>query len=79
MIRLITFDMDGTFLNSQNDYDRPRFQKIFKKMQEIGGTDGGHFWKPILTDSFIFYGRSKSNDHCFRSWCCYRRKRCQNI
>lgn len=36
MIRLIAFDMDGTFLNSQNDYDRPRFQKIFKKMQEMG-------------------------------------------
>ncbi|MGV3029772.1 HAD hydrolase family protein [Streptococcus suis] len=57
MIRLIAFDMDGTFLNSQNDYDRPRFQKIFKKMQEMG--DG---WRPFLetnTNRFVHFLRKK--------------------
>ena len=36
MIKLITFDMDGTFLNSQNDYDRARFDKIFQAAKEKG-------------------------------------------
>lgn len=36
MIKLIAFDMDGTFLNSQNDYDRLRFDKIFKIAKEKG-------------------------------------------
>ncbi|MBY5006281.1 Cof-type HAD-IIB family hydrolase [Streptococcus suis] len=36
MIRLVAFDMDGTFLNSQNDYDRLRFAKIFGALQEKG-------------------------------------------
>ena len=36
MIRLVAFDMDGTFLNSQNDYDRSRFKRIFKQLQEQG-------------------------------------------
>jgi len=36
MIKLITFDMDGTFLNSQNDYDRVRFDKIFQAAKEKG-------------------------------------------
>lgn len=36
MIRLVAFDMDGTFLNSQNDYDRSRFAMIFTALQEKG-------------------------------------------
>ena len=36
MIKLIAFDMDGTFLNSQNDYDRARFDKIFQAAKEKG-------------------------------------------
>lgn len=29
MIKAVAVDMDGTFLNSQNDYDRPRFEALF--------------------------------------------------
>ena len=36
MIKLIAFDMDGTFLNSQNDYDRVRFDRIFQAAKEKG-------------------------------------------
>lgn len=36
MIKAVAVDMDGTFLNKQNDYDRPRFKKIFSRMQEKG-------------------------------------------
>lgn len=36
MIKAVAVDMDGTFLNRQNDYDRPRFEKVFAKMQEQG-------------------------------------------
>ncbi|WP_394405027.1 Cof-type HAD-IIB family hydrolase [Streptococcus sp. 20-1249] len=32
MIKLVAFDMDGTFLNTQNDYDRKRFDKIFQDL-----------------------------------------------
>ncbi len=30
-IKLIATDMDGTFLNDQNDYDHARFQKTINK------------------------------------------------
>lgn len=33
MIKLVAFDMDGTFLNRQNDYDRTVFAEIFKKLR----------------------------------------------
>ena len=36
MIRLVSFDMVGTFLNSQNDYDRERFQVLLPKLLEKG-------------------------------------------
>lgn len=36
MIRLIAFDMDGTFLNEHNDYDRERFARIFTALQKKG-------------------------------------------
>ena len=35
MIKVIATDMDGTFLNSQNDYDRTRFSALFEKMTEM--------------------------------------------
>ncbi|MBF0818982.1 Cof-type HAD-IIB family hydrolase [Streptococcus acidominimus] len=35
-IKLVAFDMDGTFLNSQNDYDRQRFARIWQQLQERG-------------------------------------------
>lgn len=34
MIKAIAVDMDGTFLNSNNDYNRARFEKLFKKIQQ---------------------------------------------
>lgn len=36
MIRLIGFDMDGTFLNSQNDYDREHFARLVPLLKERG-------------------------------------------
>lgn len=36
MIKLIATDMDGTFLTSQNDYDRERFARLFQQMKEQG-------------------------------------------
>lgn len=35
-VKMIAVDMDGTFLNSQNDYDRAMFQELYQKMQEQG-------------------------------------------
>lgn len=35
-IKLIAFDMDGTFLNTQNDYDRERFAHIWEQLEERG-------------------------------------------
>lgn len=35
-VKVFATDMDGTFLNSQNDYDRLRFKKIFEEMQASG-------------------------------------------
>lgn len=36
MIKLIAFDMDGTFLHSDNSYDRSRFKDIYEKLKEKG-------------------------------------------
>lgn len=36
MIKLVAVDMDGTFLNSQQDYDRERFAKVHARMTELG-------------------------------------------
>ena len=36
MIKAVAVDMDGTFLNSLNDYDRPRFEVLYSKMRENG-------------------------------------------
>ncbi len=33
MIKLVAFDMDGTFLNPDNDYDHERFARIFKELR----------------------------------------------
>ena len=35
-IKMIAVDMDGTFLNSQNDYDRDRFEVLYAQMIERG-------------------------------------------
>lgn len=34
MIKLVAFDMDGTFLRSDNTYDVERFEKIYRPLQE---------------------------------------------
>lgn len=36
MIKLIISDMDGTFLNSEGDYNRELFQEVLKTMREHG-------------------------------------------
>lgn len=33
--KLIAVDMDGTFLNRQRQYDRPRFERLFKIMHQL--------------------------------------------
>lgn len=38
MIKLIVTDMDGTFLNSQGDYNRESFQEVTRLMQQQGVT-----------------------------------------
>ncbi|MBP2097580.1 Cof-type HAD-IIB family hydrolase [Enterococcus rivorum] len=35
-IKMVAVDMDGTFLNSQQDYDRKRFANIYQEMKEQG-------------------------------------------
>lgn len=34
MIKAVAVDMDGTFLNSENDYNRERFAKLYSKMKK---------------------------------------------
>ena len=34
MIKLVAFDIDGTFLRSDNTYDVERFEKIYRPLQE---------------------------------------------
>ncbi len=34
MIKLVAFDMDGTFLRSDNTYGVKRFKKIYRALQE---------------------------------------------
>lgn len=36
MIKLIATDMDGTFLNSHNDYDRERFDHVYDQLKQLG-------------------------------------------
>lgn len=36
MIKLVATDMDGTFLNSQNDYDRERFDRVYSQLSQLG-------------------------------------------
>ncbi|WP_367342396.1 Cof-type HAD-IIB family hydrolase [Limosilactobacillus sp.] len=36
MIKLVATDMDGTFLNSQNDYDRQRFDHVYDQLSRLG-------------------------------------------
>ncbi|CRH90922.1 Sugar phosphatase SupH [Chlamydia trachomatis] len=47
MIKLVAFDMDGTFLNSENDYDRERFDRIFYELirrdMKIVASSGNQF------------------------------------
>lgn len=35
-IKMVAVDVDGTFMRSDYTYDQVRFDKIFKKMKEIG-------------------------------------------
>ena len=35
-IKLVATDMDGTFLRPDNDYDRERFLRVYRRMQDAG-------------------------------------------
>lgn len=35
-VKMIAVDMDGTFLTSQQDYDREKFKQLYNKMKEQG-------------------------------------------
>ena len=35
-IKMIAVDMDGTFLDDQKEYNRERFEKLFRQLQEKG-------------------------------------------
>ena len=36
MIKAIAVDMDGTFLDSNKQYDHERFERVFKALKEQG-------------------------------------------
>ena len=36
MIKALAVDMDGTFLNSKKDYNRPLFKKLYYEMKDCG-------------------------------------------
>lgn len=36
MVRMVAVDMDGTFLNRDHDYDRPRFARLYRTMSGRG-------------------------------------------
>lgn len=36
MIKALAVDMDGTFLNSKKDYNRPLFKKLYDEMKDCG-------------------------------------------
>ena len=48
-VRVIAVDMDGTFLNSAMDYDRPRFERLRARMRRAGVrfvvASGNQYWQ----------------------------------
>ena len=34
IIKMIAVDMDGTFLNNENDYNRKRFELIYNRLKK---------------------------------------------
>ncbi|WP_303974350.1 Cof-type HAD-IIB family hydrolase [Streptococcus merionis] len=66
-IKVIATDMDGTFLNAQNDYNRERFARIFDTLQEKGirfvSISGNQYYQiksffPGLEDKITFVGEN---------------------
>lgn len=66
MIKLVAFDIDGTFLRSDNTYDVERFEKIYRALQEKDIKSGRHFRQSVCLTGFIFSKTSGGVDHCFR-------------
>lgn len=66
-VKVVATDMDGTFLNSQNDYDRERFYRLFEKMQSKGvrfvSISGNQYYQiksffPGLENQITFVGEN---------------------
>lgn len=55
MIKAIAVDMDGTFLNSNNDYDRKAFLELFKKIKSERSEICGSKWKSVRSNKFFFF------------------------
>lgn len=68
MIKAIAVDMDGTFLNSNNDYDGKAFLELFKKLKakEVRFVvASGNQYAQISS----FFSRNLGrNNICFRKW-----------
>lgn len=68
MIKAIAVDMDGTFLNSNNDYDREAFLELFKKLKakEVRFVvASGNQYAQISS----FFSRNLArNNICLRKW-----------
>ncbi|MEX2785452.1 Cof-type HAD-IIB family hydrolase [Streptococcus sp. H49] len=67
MIKVVATDMDGTFLNSRNDYDRKHFKVLFEKMTDQGirfvSISGNQYYQiqsffPELKDRITFVGEN---------------------
>ena len=80
-IKVIATDMDGTFLNSQMDYNREQFAQLFAKMQEKGirfvAISGNQYYQIAsffedYTDKMTIVGENGSyfveNDHFLNSY-----------
>lgn len=61
MIRAISVDMDGTFLDGNGEYDRARFEKIYVELMKRGikfiVASGNQYYQ---LKSFFFQGRMRS-------------------
>ncbi|BAN62073.1 hypothetical protein ANG_1603 [Streptococcus anginosus subsp. whileyi MAS624] len=55
MIKLVAFDMDGTFLHSDNTYDVKRFEKIYRALlARKRYKSSRHFRQSVCPTGFIF-------------------------
>ena len=53
-IKLIATDMDGTFLNSQKDYNRERFADLYTELKKTGHQVCRCQWQSIFSTQVLF-------------------------